>query len=87
QIRVKSLHGDPAKNKEVEYSKNITKDGEEISIGPFYTGNDKQISYQYKVMVVNNQAPIETNWISDTNPQQYLNKAGLEKLTGKTSKY
>jgi hypothetical protein len=87
QIRVKSLQGDPSKNKEVEYSKNITKDGEEISIGPFYTGSDKQISYQYKVMVVNNQAPIETNWISDTNPQQYLNKAGLEKLNGKTSKY
>ena len=87
QIRVKSMQGDPSKNKEVEYSKNITKDGEEINIGPFYTGNDKQISYQYKVMIVNNQAPIETNWITDTNPQQYLNKAGLEKLTGKTSKY
>ena len=87
QIRVKSLQGDPSRNKEVEYSKNIVKDGEEISIGPFYAGNDKQISYQYKVMVVNNQAPIETNWITDTNPQQYLNKAGLEKLMGKTSKY
>ena len=62
------------------------KDGEEITLGPFYYGTDNRIDYQYKLVIISNQAPIETNWYSETNKQMYLNKAGIERLIGRPLK-
>jgi hypothetical protein len=86
QVRIKSIQADPAHNREAEISANITKDGDDIKIGPLYPGQDKRLSYQYKIIVVNSQAQIETSWISETSPQVYLNKANLERIMGRPLK-
>jgi len=83
QIRVKSLQASPTKDREVERTANITQDGQDVAIGPFYVGADKKITYQYKVLILSNQANLETNWTSESTPQLFLNKALIEKLLSK----
>ncbi len=80
QIRVKSMQGSPTQNREVERTTNITQDGQDVILGPFYVGSDKKISYQYKLLILSNQTNVETNWTAETTPQLFLNKALIEKL-------
>lgn len=67
----------------MERSFMIDKDNTEIKAGPFYVWNEKDLSYEYKIIMLNEEQTYEgDNWTSSKDLELYINKGVLKNSLG-----
>lgn len=83
KIRVRSRYLDPRGKATLEKTITIDHDRQDYEAGPFYSWDDKDITFEYLVSFVNDEKTYNgISWISSKDQQVYINKAAAQQSMG-----
>lgn len=83
KVVVRSRFLDPKTKMPFERSFTIDRDNTDFEAGPFYVWNEKDLSYEYKVIMLNDEKTYEGNaWIPSKGYELYVNKDILKRCLG-----
>lgn len=83
KVVIRSRFFDPKGHMQLERSFIINKDNTEIEAGPFYVWNEKDLSYEYKIIMLNEEQTYEGNeWTASKDLELYINKGVLKNSLG-----
>lgn len=81
EVRSKAL--DPRGKTTLIKSITIEQDERNYDIGPFYVWNDKDLRYEYRITLINDDTSIEgSSWIGDNSLEIMMNKSVAERCLG-----
>lgn len=83
KIRVRSRYLDPRGKATLEKTITIDHDRQDYEAGPFYSWDDKDITFEYMISLVNDEKTFGgISWISTKDQQVYINKAAAQQSMG-----
>jgi len=83
KIRIRSRYLDPRGKSTLEKTLTIDHDRQDYEAGPFYSWDDKDISFEYMVSFVNDEKTFNgISWITTKDQQVYINKAAAQQSLG-----
>jgi len=83
KVRIRSRYLDPRGKATLEKTITIDHDRQDYEAGPFYSWDDKDITFEYILSFVNDEKTFGgLSWISTKDQQVYLNKAAAQQSLG-----
>jgi hypothetical protein len=83
KIRIRSRYLDPRGKSTLEKTITIDHDRQDYEAGPFYSWDDKDISFEYMISFVNDDKTYSgTSWIATKDQQVYINKSSAQQSMG-----
>ena len=83
KVRIRSRNLDPRGKVTKEKIITIDHDKKNFEASPFYSWDDKDLRYEYKLIFITEEKTYEgNNWIPSTDTEVYLNKATAQKSMG-----
>lgn len=83
KVRVRSKYLDPRGKATLEKTITIESDRKDYEAGPFYSWDDKDISFEYMISLVSDDKTYNgTSWIATKDQQVYINKSAAQQSLG-----
>ncbi len=83
KVRIRSKYLDPRGKATMEKTITMDSDRKDYEAGPFYSWDDKDISFEYTVSFVSDDKTYDgVSWIATKDQQVYINKATVQKSLG-----
>ena len=83
KVRVRSKYLDPRGKATLEKTITIDSDRRDFEAGPFYSWDDKDISFEYMISLVSDDKTYNgTSWIATKDQQVYINKSAAQQSLG-----
>lgn len=83
KVRVRSRYLDPRGKATLEKTITIDHDRQDYEAGPFYSWDDKDISFEYMISFVSDDKTYSgTSWISTKDQQVFINKSAAQQSLG-----
>jgi hypothetical protein len=83
KVRIRSRYLDPRGKATLEKTITIDKDRQDVEAGPFYSWDDKDITFEYMISFVNDEKTFNgVSWISTKDQQVYINKTAAQQSLG-----
>jgi hypothetical protein len=83
KIRVRSRYLDPRGKATLEKTITIDHDRQDYEAGPFYSWDDKDVSFEYMISFVNDDKTYGgTSWIATKDQMVYINKSAAQQSMG-----
>lgn len=83
KIRVRSRYLDPRGKATLEKTITIDHDRQDYEAGPFYSWDDKDISFEYMISLVSDDKTYNgSSWIATKDQQVYINKSAAQQSLG-----
>jgi hypothetical protein len=82
-LEIRSKYLDPKGKTTLIKSITIDQDEKTYDVGPFYVWSDKELRYEYKLTLINDETSVEgANWIGENSMEVMMNKSAAEKSLG-----
>ncbi|HET6225491.1 MAG TPA: hypothetical protein VFF27_04365 [Bacteroidia bacterium] len=83
KIRIRSRYLDPRGKATLEKTITIDHDRQDYEAGPFYSWDDKDITFEYMISFVNDEKTFNgVSWISSKDQQVFINKTSAQQSLG-----
>lgn len=83
KVRIRSRYLDPRGKATLEKTITIERDRQDYEAGPFYSWDDKDISFEYMVSLVSDDKTYNgISWIATKDQQVYINKSAAQQSLG-----
>lgn len=83
KVRVRSRYLDPRGKATLEKTITIDRDRQDVEAGPFYSWEDKDISFEYIISLVSDDKTYNgISWIATKDQQVYINKSAAQQSLG-----
>jgi hypothetical protein len=83
KLEIRSKYLDPKGKTTLIKSITIDQDEKTYDVGPFYVWSDKELRYEYKLTLINDETSVEgANWIGENSMEVMMNKSAAEKSLG-----
>ena len=83
KLEIRSKFLDPKGKTTMVKSITLDQDEKNYDIGPFYVWSDKDLRYEYKITLINDETSIEgANWVGENSMEVMMNRSVAEKSLG-----
>jgi hypothetical protein len=83
KVVIRSRFFDPKGHQQTERSFILDKDNTDIEAGPFYVWDEKDLSYEYRIIMLNEEQTYEgTAWTASKDLELYINKGVVKNSLG-----